>query len=433
MTDDTGILERVGEEVAGALGTGPPESRRAAQKRDLLSMLETEKRPSRGRYFVMAAAAAVIIASAIGLIAFRERQNPLPFWIGEKLVAGDEGSWIDTSQNTSTPIRFAGGSRMEFSQESTARVVASNDQTVQVSLSDGEVFADINGNGKTNWRLKAGPYQVDVVGTIFEVSWNKSNKALNVAVKKGVVLVSGEGLNKPGVRLTTGERLQVDKNKVLVSLDSEKSAVDTGSSVSNVSSPPSIDPEPEIGVDEDTRSDIATAKKSAARTASVQRAETRAPKATHAWRGFYDNKDYRGALDAAEEAGLAELLATLGCEDLWRIASAARYARKGQASIEALLSIRERCPKSKRAKTATFLLGRVSQELKGDVVTAQRWFGIYLNETPGGPLAEEALGRLIDACARAGKRREARQHAEEYLSRYPDGPFVELAQSALKK
>ncbi len=426
MTDDTGILERVGEEVAEALGDGPPESRRAAQKRDLLSMLETEKRPSRGKYFIAAAAAAVVAALALSFFALQEKQSPLPFWIGEQLAAGNEGSWIDTSQNTSTPIRFTGGSKMELSRETTARVVASNDKTVHVDLSDGNVLAHINGNGKTKWRVKAGPYRVDVVGTVFEVSWNDNNRDLNVAVKKGIVLVSGEGLNEPGVRLATGERLQVNKNKVLVSLDK-------GSSTGDVSAPPSEAPEVDTKPAEDTHVSTAETRESATRTVSVSQKDSRVPKATHIWRDLYDDKDYRGALDAAEKAGFAELLATLGREDLWKLASAARYARKGQASTEALLAIRERFQKSKRAKTSTFLLGRVSQELAGDVITAERWFKIYLDENPRGPLAEEALGRLIDDCARAGKREEARRYAEKYLSRYPNGPFVELAQSALKK
>jgi hypothetical protein len=44
---------------------------------------------------------------------------------------------------------------------------------------------------------------------------------------------------------------------------------------------------------------------------------------------------------------------------------------------------------------------------------------------PGSPLAEERLSLRIDALVYAGDVGVARDHAEEYLRRYPDGAFAD--------
>jgi hypothetical protein len=70
-------------------------------------------------------------------------------------------------------------------------------------------------------------------------------------------------------------------------------------------------------------------------------------------------------------------------------------------------------------------------EIENGPREAQRWFETYLTEDPDGPLAEEALGRLIDARKEAGARSGARDAATLYLSRHPDGVFADLARATL--
>jgi hypothetical protein len=55
----------------------------------------------------------------------------------------------------------------------------------------------------------------------------------------------------------------------------------------------------------------------------------------------------------------------------------------------------------------------------------------YLGERPGGALAAEALGRVMEAEQRLGDLPAARTSAERYLARFPGGAHVALARSLL--
>jgi outer membrane protein assembly factor BamD (BamD/ComL family) len=56
---------------------------------------------------------------------------------------------------------------------------------------------------------------------------------------------------------------------------------------------------------------------------------------------------------------------------------------------------------------------------------------VYLKEQPGGPLAREAQGRLMEALYRGGDRAGASRTAEAYLSANPSGPHARLARTLL--
>jgi hypothetical protein len=151
------------------------------------------------------------------------------------------------------------------------------------------------------------------------------------------------------------------------------------------------------------------------------------------WKALCLARDYGGAVSAAEEQGIDGLVATLEREDLWRLGNAARYARRPAISEKIYLAVRSRFAGSGRAATAAFMLGRIQLDERGDPDGARGWFERYLEEAPSGPLAEEALGRLIDACDKAGHGEEAAARAREYLSRHQDGPFAKLAESVLQR
>ena len=65
--------------------------------------------------------------------------------------------------------------------------------------------------------------------------------------------------------------------------------------------------------------------------------------------------------------------------------------------------------------------------------SACRWFDRYLQESPRGRLAQEALGRLVDACEKAGRHGRARRGAKTYIARYPRGIFRRVAEHVLRR
>jgi len=151
------------------------------------------------------------------------------------------------------------------------------------------------------------------------------------------------------------------------------------------------------------------------------------------WIEHYGAGRFGLAVEEAEKTGIDNLIGKLGSGDLWRLADAARAAGRHGLAARVLLGYRERFPGEHRARTAVFLLGRSAVEQRGDHREAIRWFETYLAESPGGPLAREALGRLMDSYTRVGMTRKARSIAEKYLNDYPEGPSANQARSLADK
>jgi hypothetical protein len=73
------------------------------------------------------------------------------------------------------------------------------------------------------------------------------------------------------------------------------------------------------------------------------------------------------------------------------------------------------------------LLGKIAADQLGSPGEAATWFETYLQEEPGGALAEQALGRMLEIRKRDPG--AARATAERYLARYPNGAYAALARS----
>lgn len=436
MPDDSQILKNLANRVDQVLGDGPSEERRRIQKDDLLSMVASARRP-RGRTRYWVAAAAVFCGVIIGAFLILTSANERPFWVGHELTQGVAGVLIEAPEKAQLPIKFEGGSTMELSGRSTARVISSNREKVLVALKRGRLDARIENNGKTYWQVAAGPYQVKVKGTIFSVDWDEQSQGLDVAVKRGVVVVGGDGLDESGIRLAAGNRLQIRNGKALVFLDTENKEESPRDTVRVTKVVEIAEPIPELELppdsDAETIAVFGKQGKPSARRFLKKKPSTVKSAAdnllTEKWKEHYEQKNFRAAIDAAENIGLEKLANTLGEQDLWLLAKAARYAGRGAVTTKLLLRFKSRFESSERAKTASFLLGRVALEQNGNPYEARKWFRTYLDERAGGPLAEEALGRLIESCVQLGALPEARRVADLYLERYPDGSFAELAGS----
>ena len=106
------------------------------------------------------------------------------------------------------------------------------------------------------------------------------------------------------------------------------------------------------------------------------------------------------------------LLATDSARLSGHPADAARYLRR-------LLSAH---PGDPRAPLAAFTLGRVLLDELGWPRDAAEAFARAQELDPRGPLAEDALGREVEAWYRAGEGARAKAAAERYLVLYPRGP-----------
>ncbi|HEY5283753.1 MAG TPA: hypothetical protein VIM14_13260, partial [Polyangia bacterium] len=138
-------------------------------------------------------------------------------------------------------------------------------------------------------------------------------------------------------------------------------------------------------------------------------------------------------LRAAEQAGFGRVCQEASLKELIALADAARLSGRGAHATEALRTLRLRFPRTMEASTAAFTLGRIAFEQRGAYKEAAQWFGAYLSEQPSGPLMGDSVGRLMEARQRAGDMAGARQDAERYLRRFPEGPYASEARAILQK
>ncbi len=110
--------------------------------------------------------------------------------------------------------------------------------------------------------------------------------------------------------------------------------------------------------------------------------------------------------------------------DLLRSADLARAQQKPREALRPLGRVIKEYPKDVRAPLAAFTIGRVLLDDLDEPRKAARMFKKARAMAPRGPLAEDALAREAEAWSRAGNDDMARDRAEQYLEKYPDGHRV---------
>jgi TolA-binding protein len=301
-----------------------------------------------------------------------------------------------------------------------------------VWLDQGVVHADVVPGGE--WRVVAGPYTVEVIGTVFAVHWSSAERELRVVLHRGTVVVRGTGFES-GITLRAGQTLWASSD------DAELEVRDTAAEPSASGEP---DP-PQTGGSEDRPSPLvegaeadapaagedaaAGADRTEAGRSRRNRRASRAPSSgpSESLESLAAAGRYAEVYEQARERGMDRLLAQGPLEELVALADAARYTGRTRLAADALGAQRERFPRSGPGRAASFLLGRLAEERQGDAGAALRWYGTYLRESPRGPLAGEALGRRMLLEQASGRDGAARRSARAYLERYPTGPHASTA------
>jgi transmembrane sensor len=308
------------------------------------------------------------------------------------------GEWVSTTGGAAQERKFEDGSSVRVESESSARVQFVETKGGLVHLDRGAVRLKVHHRDGSSWRVAAGPYEVEAIGTEFVVDWVEGrSKPLMVSVTEGTVAVRGPAFR--GTRFVSAHQM--------VEVATQEATPST--------------PEPTIAVDQ-----LAQEPEEAAPEASSS-TKARTGDAS-AWRALEAAGKYAEAVKAAERRGLSGIYQSGSGDDLLTLARAARFAGRAEVARAALLACRTRFPGSQQAAMSAYLLGRSAGGAQ-----AAEWFSTYLREQPGGALAREALGRLIEAHQASGDQVAARAAAERYLKSYPDGPHATLARQALHR
>ena len=368
------------------------------------------------RRWPLGLAAALLVAALVALLRPRE---PLRFALGT-IDPGAVGAWIAAPPGDELPIRFSDGSLLRLAPGGRARVAAVDADGAELALERGALDLAVVHRAGTRWRVRVGPFLVHVIGTRFETSWDPVTEQFGVALREGAITVSGPVVGDARA-VHAGERLTVSPAKGTL----EVSALDA------VAPPPSAAPSaPALSVD--PPAPLPPARPSAAEPAPPRTAPAPHPSAP-GWRALARDAKYKDALAAAELEGFDTLCAAASASDLRALGDAARLGGSPARAAQALAAVRARFPGSPEAAAAAFILGRIAQDRSRDPAGAAAWFTRYLSEQPGGELAAEAAGRLVEARDAMDDDAGARAAAERYLAAYPNGSHAGYARGVLAR
>lgn len=392
--------------------------------------LSSAERPRAPRWALLAAAcvAALAVASVLVFTLGAAREPaPLSFRVGETGRPGEVDAWLAAPSRAALPIRFSDGTVVSFGPSARARVTKIESTGATLLVESGRAEVAVAQRKGASWQISLGPFRVNVTGTKFNVAFDPQEERLALTMHEGSVVVSGcmfgDGRSFVGgdiVRASCRDR----KVDVATSAPLGPTAREAGPAA--VSSGEREEPLPA------SSAGVAAASSAKARAEDDLVARS-LPGEKHAadWRELVKSGNHRAAMEAAEAAGFTHQCAQASADDLVALGDAARYSGRVERAAEAYGAVRRRFPSHERAAIAAFSLGRLAQDQRSDYGTAARWFRTYLAERPGGRLARDAQGRLIESLHRAGDAAAARREAKAYLERHPGGPHVEIARSLL--
>jgi hypothetical protein len=330
---------------------------------------------------------------------------------------------VTTPENTSTPLRFSDGTRVELGPRSAMTVVSLERNDIRLSMETGRAGFNVVHEEHRRWELRAGPFAVNITGTQFAIAWDPAQDSFELALTEGQVELTGCGFGA-GRRLAAGQTVRAACRK-----DTVEITYGTGAIASKAESDASANEASHWSAPASEVASVASGG-DVTHERSQLGAATPSPRRTNPnaeWLQLAEQGRYQEALSAVDRSGFALECSRASADELVRVADIARRAHEVAKARQALMAVRQRFSRTNQAGMAAFKLGVLEFDELGAFEKAAFWFRSYLNENPAGPLRREARGRLMEALHRAGSP-DARGIAEAYLRDHPTGPHAELAQ-----
>ena len=360
-------------------------------------------RPQHGwaRGWVAGVAALGSAAALAGALLFAPTRAPQ---ITFEIAGGALGANGHVVGHDGTRIRFSDGSEASLANGADAQIQNLTEHGADVVLTRGSMRVHIAKKPQAAWKVAAGPYDVRVTGTAFDVSWSNQAQAFDLRMETGAVIVTGP-LALAGIPLRAGQHMfgGVAEGRLTVE----------GGEATPSAAPAAVgalQPRPEPP--------------SAAPAPLLPSAAPRSSAEAHAWTREVAQGHFTAVLNEAEQRGLDRTLGSGSLEELAALADAARYAGRSPVAKRVLLAERQRFPSSGPARDAAFFLGRIAEDSGGGAI---EWYERYVSESPRGAYASQAFGRKMMLLYKQRGASAAKPVAAEYLSRYPNGPYAAAA------
>lgn len=424
MTPEPAVEQQEGDRMVDLLAglarqslTGDPTRRDEASFARVLAKVE-RRRASRNAPRVLALAAVVILA--IGGAWMAQRARAVTYAVIDGTLSGE-----NIVGGAATKVRFSEGSELRLAPGAQAEVVSVDSHGAQVNLREGSAKVSITKLPGSAWTLLAGPYTVRVTGTAFSLRWSKIEQVFEISMDSGSVVVTGP-LAASGMPLRAGQRMRSNVPTGKLTLEGAQSSTAS----QPVAAPASVD------VGSPSRPGEATVESREASEDSANEADRSgsaqaAAREKLSWAQQAAAGEFDAVIDAANARGIGATLAGASLSELSALADSARYTRRTDLARRAMLAQRTRFPSSTAARDAAFFLGRLVED-QGDARSALQWYERYLKDSPGGQYVSQALGRKMMLVFRQRDQAAARALAEDYLGRFPAGPYASAAGGILR-
>jgi hypothetical protein len=403
---------------------------RLALERRLRSDAARGARSARPWLFAAAALAAATLFAFVEL-----RPRPVRY---EVRGAPSDGPYISAPASAEVTVAFSDGSSLAAGPGARLRVDEARVTGARVLLERGTASVHVEHHATSAWNFVAGPFDVHVTGTRFELSWDPSGEALDLKLVEGAVEVRGPFAEAP-ISVRAGQRFRADlASRSMTVIDApraESSAAPTATlaralpeTTSSALPPPDALVKPSNDDESVARADARVAGEEARAAGHAEHGArpALAQPSAESWSELVARGQFETVVAKARERGTSECEEVCSAADLRALADALRYTGRSGAAESALLSLRSRFATAREGRSAAFLLGRVN-EARGATAAAERWYDTYLRELPAGDLAAEALaGKMRTVFASSG-RAAAAPLASQYLARYPNGVHAQTA------
>ena len=345
-----------------------------------------------------------------------------------------DGDYVSAPVDRAVRVHFSDDTLVEIAANSQLRVEGTTRHGARVFLERGSADAHVVHRDGTQWTFAAGPFEVLVTGTHFDLGWDPATGVLDVHLREGSVQVQTPFGAAP-VQLRAGQDFRADlraRNMTTTDhveaardRDGESTAAPAASAVAAAApdaSPPGVE-EPVVPAGSGSPS---------ASNLPARGAASPPPSALRAWSKLIALGRFADVLAQAQtdKGGTANCVRTCSASDLAALADAARYTGRADLAEQSLRALRTRFTADSEGRSAAFLLGRL-REQQGNSLEARGWYQRYMGETPGGPYAAEALAGTMRTTAALDGRSAAAPIAEDYLRRYPAGVHAATARAIL--
>ncbi len=324
------------------------------------------------------------------------------------------GEYVSAPRDHAAALHFSDASSVEVSKGSQVRVAETSRTGARVLLERGRLSVHVVHQDRSDWTFVAGPYEVKVTGTRFELAWDPAREALELELSEGSVEVASP-LSTGQVAVRAGQAFRAELGK--------QSLVDT-STLSRRSATEPVAPEavaPKPGAEPAKAAPLAG--RAAAPAAPL-------PSARLSWTELVAAGRFEAVLAEASTNGTAACVARCSAADLGALSDAARYKGRSELADQSLRALRERFAGTAAGRSAAFMLGRLREE-RGAQTDARSFYEQYLRESPGGPYSGEALAGKMRTTAATQGPAAAASVAREYLRLYPGGVHAKTARNLL--